>query len=228
MKSPDRNELLSKHLQHLLNHNGDNLRFSIKHLKKNKLVLLHPLQNLCISIKDPFISLHQHKAIRQNVWEIESISENQFFFIIKTLCLMFMQTNDHSTFFFNNSKIVQYQSSFEGLNICSVKSSNDRNFLHNSNILNLYLYYFYLINDYNFLERMNEELVKKIKESENIYADSKEMKFCKICLVLKEELQILKEKYNNISKNYTVAQMEKERSVMKYATGEKRLIEAQK
>ncbi|XP_001605041.2 coiled-coil domain-containing protein 186 [Nasonia vitripennis] len=236
MKASHRDALLRKHLKYLQKKYGTNLRFNFNNLKENdRLILLQPIKNLCIPMKDPFI-LQQHRILHHNNdLEISSDCENQFFFMIKTLYSMFKERNYQLLSCSNANQVLQYSSSSEDkklrLTVDSRNKSHENDILSNSNVFNLYLCYFHLLKNYDFLENIKEELLKKLEESEQIRRESiysNEMKFCKICSVLKDELQTLKEKYNNISKNYTISQMEKERSVMNYATGEKRLLEAQK
>ncbi|OXU19406.1 hypothetical protein TSAR_004072 [Trichomalopsis sarcophagae] len=235
MKASHRDALLRMHLKYLQKKYGTNLRFNFNNLKENdRLILLQPIKNLCIPMKDLFI-LHQHRILHNNDLEIRSDCENQFFFMIKTLYSMFKEGNYQHLSCSNTNQVLQYPSSSEDkklrLTVGSRNKSHEKDILCNSNVFNLYLCYFHLLKNYDFLKNIKEELLKKLEESEQIRRESiysNEMKFCKICSVLKDELQTLKEKYNNISKNYTISQMEKERSVMNYATGEKRLLEAQK
>ena len=211
--------------------------FKVCFSRKNESILSYLLRSLAIQVEDPLIvlalaSLNNSTVFLSYLYDIliadcyENLShdfrrsfDKQSYLIMKALYSIFVSYSS-LTSPLEDQKIVQYQKNFVNVN-----QSHDK-------IFDLCRCYFLLHNNCSNLENINVKLINKIKELEirlrNISEEYEAVKYCKICPRVKEELQIAKENYNGILKNFSNAQAEKERMVMKYATSERRLLEAQK
>jgi hypothetical protein len=227
----------------------------MKLFKKNKFFLNYLLENLKISedlsILQEFkallsISIHILFNSTSNIIDFQSIDEcnifsdrfrllydDEFFNSIKMLYYMFnIQYNIPA---FNANLLLPYQENKKFLDLSHKLYNSDSTDIvdwqksEDFQLRQFYQYYFQLVNDYNYLENLNVNLIAKVNDLEvklnHVNGSAIE---CGICPKLKESLQIVTEKYNNIVKNYSAFQAEKERMVMKYATSEKHVIEAQR
>lgn len=167
-----------------------------------------------------------YNALDKIYTETFSVSEiEQLYSILTILCAFF---RDKLTL--NHNIISKYSHVRDDTHLLFATgyNKNSTNFrcTNQCKILNLYQCYFSVLSDYEFSNKLNLTLLKKIQNLNEENHSSKRP--CKNCTKSEENFQKIKDEYNNIFKNFSNAQSEKEKIVMKYVKTEKRVLEAQK